>query len=263
MWEQAPGHTLTNPSLLPSLCVRCVSTRALCIFHGLPDGSRVFVQASLYLVLAKNGAVSLTEHFCSWLEPQTPADTHASCTSTYNLHTILRTHVHADTQTHVPVSCADVGRRCCFISRASSLQCPRFPADCRISPRHQRTGFSSWSQTKHACLHGLTLLGCFSNLHLFVLYILLSSVLGSEWQHLSSCFSWLLCGPCGIVPKLWRRQGLPCMKCWWAGWASAGHSLLNRWQVNIYSTTRVSKSVLSWLFHLSHRSICIPTSLFG
>lgn len=151
MWEQAPGQTLTNPSLLPSLCVRCVSTRGLCICHGLPDGCRVFVRASLYLALTKNGAVSLTEHFCSWLEPHTPADTHASCTSTYNLHTILHTHVYADTQKHVPVSCADTGRRCCFISRAPSLQCPRFPADCRILPRHQRTRFSSWSQTRHAC----------------------------------------------------------------------------------------------------------------
>lgn len=150
MWEQAPGHTLTNPSLLLSLCVRCVSTRGLCILPWPPWWLQGFCPGKPLFGPHQEWGCEPDWAFLLLTGARTPADTHASCTRTYNLHTVLHTHVYADMQTHVPVSCADAGRRCCFISRASSLQCPRFPAGCRISPRHQRTRFSSWIRTRHA-----------------------------------------------------------------------------------------------------------------
>lgn len=61
-------------------------------------------------------------------------------------------HAHTCRDAHVPLSCIDAGRQCCvfcffffgcFISRALSLQCPHFPADCQILPWHQKARFSS------------------------------------------------------------------------------------------------------------------------
>lgn len=221
MWEQAPGQTLANPSLLPSLCVRCVSMRGLCICHGLPDGSRVFLsrQASIWPSPRTGLWAWLSISALGW--SLRPPLTHMHRAPTLITYIQFYAHMYVQTRKHACLWAVLMqGRRCCFISRAPSLQCPRFPADCRISPRHQRTRFSSWSRTKRACCTASHFWDVFHT-HICLFFIISCHLfLGSEWQPLSCCFSWSLCGPCGILPKLWRRQGLLCMKCWWAGWAS-------------------------------------------
>lgn len=74
----------------------------------------------------------------------------------------------------------------CFISRAPSLQCPHFPADCQILPWHQRARFSrSWTWLTAAWPlthiwdvsrpHNLCLSLPFPPSHLFVLILDLMS----------------------------------------------------------------------------------------